>query len=414
MTNLISYYFYPMKLRYFPVCFLIFISACVIQNKYELVAPGKWRAVLTMNGKNLPFTFESTCLDKTCNKINWTIQNADEKIKVDNIEIKGDSVLIKMPLYNSAIKARVTKGNMQGWYYDYNKKDNYKLPFNADFGTSYRFYDIVENSPKNITGKWDVFFAEDSSKAIGIFEQKGNIVTGTFATETGDYRYLEGIITKNDLYLSCFDGTHTYLFEATLTDDQTLRGVFYYNNTGKTLWEGKRNNNAHLRDAFALTSTKQNTNVNFSFTDIQGNAISLTDESFKNKPTVIQILGSWCPNCIDETKFLAEDSKNNPNIAYVALAFERTDNIAQARNNISNIVQRLSIPYPVLLTGKTNKQVLEALPFLENFMSFPTTIYLNKQHEVIKRHTGFYGPVTGNYFTQFKNEHKKVLSEIQK
>ena len=51
-------------------------------------------------------------------------------------------------------------------------------------------------------------------------------VTGTFLTETGDYRYLEGVVDGDSLKLSCFDGSHAFLFHAAL-DQDSFRGRFW-------------------------------------------------------------------------------------------------------------------------------------------------------------------------------------------
>ena len=47
----------------------------------------------------------------------------------------------------------------------------------------------------DIGGTWKVTFTSDSggvTMAIGMFEQEGNHLSGTFLTNTGDYRFLEG------------------------------------------------------------------------------------------------------------------------------------------------------------------------------------------------------------------------------
>jgi len=43
-----------------------------------------------------------------------------------------------------------------------------------------------------------------------LFKQTKNKLTGTFLTTTGDYRYLDGIVTGDSLKLSTFDGAHAY------------------------------------------------------------------------------------------------------------------------------------------------------------------------------------------------------------
>jgi hypothetical protein len=52
-------------------------------------------------------------------------------------------------------------------------------------------------------------------------------VNGTFLTETGDYRYLEGMMHNGKLYLSCFDGSHAFLFIAENNGTEITKGDFY-------------------------------------------------------------------------------------------------------------------------------------------------------------------------------------------
>jgi thiol-disulfide isomerase/thioredoxin len=46
--------------------------------------------------------------------------------------------------------------------------------------------------------------------------------------------------------------------------------------------------------------------LHFTFKDLEGKAVSINDDKFKNKVVVIQLMGSWCPNCMDETAFLSD------------------------------------------------------------------------------------------------------------
>lgn len=68
--------------------------------------------------------------------------------------------------------------------------------------------------------------------AKGVFKQYDNIVTGTFRTTTGDYRYLEGVLNGNQLKLSTFDGAHAFLFTAEVSDS-VMHGMFYSGNHWK-------------------------------------------------------------------------------------------------------------------------------------------------------------------------------------
>jgi hypothetical protein len=60
--------------------------------------------------------------------------------------------------------------------------------------------------------------------------------------------------------------------------------------------------------------------------------------------------------------------------------------------------------------GREN--VAGALPELDNFSSYPTTIYIDKQGKVRKVHTGFNGPATGLFYEEFKEEFNQQIDSL--
>ncbi|MDV7401472.1 hypothetical protein RZS08_59185, partial [Arthrospira platensis SPKY1] len=88
-----------------------------------------------------------------------------------------------------------------------NYKENYRIPFVAHFGQGYRFTQLRKTPDMDLSGKWEVNFGLDTDApypAVGEFRQEGNQLYGTFLTETGDYRFLEGTVQADKFYLSCF------------------------------------------------------------------------------------------------------------------------------------------------------------------------------------------------------------------
>ena len=161
--------------------------------------------------------------------------------------------------------------------------------------------------------------------------------------------------------------------------------------------------------------------INFNFKDVNGEFISLNDKQFKNKVVVVQILGTWCPNCLDETQFFLSFIEENPNqdLAFVGLSVEAAKTEERAMKRISNMIDKFDITYPILLAqyGSTDKEIfLEKIPMLENIISYPTTIIIDKSGKVNSIHTGFNGPATGQAFINYKNEFEseiKGLLELQ-
>ena len=59
---------------------------------------------------------------------------------------------------------------------------------------------------------------------------------------------------------------------------------------------------------------------------------------------------------------------------------------------------------------------LEKIPMLENIISYPTTIIIDKSGNVNSIHTGFNGPATGQAYIDYMNEFEseiKGLLELQ-
>ncbi|MBF6628857.1 MAG: hypothetical protein ITG04_10200 [Proteiniphilum sp.] len=47
------------------------------------------------------------------------------------------------------------------------------------------------------------------------------------------------------------------------------------------------------------------------------------------------------------------------------------------------------------------ESIAGALSELDNFSSYPTTIFIDRQGKIRKIHTGFNGPATGLYYQEF-------------
>ncbi|WP_317197610.1 peroxiredoxin family protein [Polaribacter porphyrae] len=376
---------------------------------------GNYRAVLEVkDNQKLPFIF------KVENDSLLTIFNADEKIIVDEISYFNDSIKIQTPVFEGYIIAKIKEsGNLEGFFIK--PSLDRVVDFRATPQTKNRFNNTTNKSTTNISGSWQTVFSQNTDSsyiAKGIFNQRNQKVTGTFRTTTGDYRYLEGIVDGDSLKLSTFDGAHAFLFKAKITDT-TMNGFFYSGNHWKEPFTAKLNNNYQLPKEENLTYIKEGYNrFSFSFPDTKGRVISLNDAEFDNKVVVVQIMGTWCPNCLDESKFLVNYLKNHNNkkIKVVALAFEVAKTRAVAYQRINRLKKRIGVNYPILLAqyGNAADKTLaqRKLPMLNHVISYPTTIFIDKNRKVRKIHTGFNGPATGEEYEIFKKEFESFVDEL--
>ena len=130
---------------------------------------------------------------------------------------------------------------------------------------------------------------------------------------------------------------------------------------------------------------------------------------------MIQIMGSWCPNCMDETAYLSKVYKQykNKGLEIVALAYEKTDDFEKNKKNISRLKTKYGVDYEVLVTGLTGKtKASESLSFLNGITAFPTTIILDRKHNVKSIYTGFNGPATGKEFELYKAKTESLLTQL--
>lgn len=382
---------------------------------------GIYRGSLLIESKYLeiPFNFEVKYKGK---KPTIIIMNADERIVVDEITVKGDSVNFKMPVFDTEFRTKLVNGNLEGVWINHYKTERNTMKFTAVFGEQKRFMFAPGKANPYFEGRWETTFSpgsKDSSKAIGVFHhvEQTDFVTATFLTETGDYRYLEGMKNDNKLWLSTFDGSHAYLFIAELKNN-VLSGKFYSGATWEESWTAHLNPDFKLMDAEEITFLKNKDEViQFSFPGLDKQKVSLSDKKFENKPVIIQVMGSWCPNCLDESVYFSQLYKQfkNDGLEIIALAFEKTNDFEKARAQLLRLKKRLGIDYDILITQQTGKeQAGEILPALNKIAAFPTTLFLNKQHQVVKIHTGFSGPATGNEYDIYKQKTEALLRNLLK
>lgn len=389
-------------------------------NTDNQLEKGIWRATLkTSSGAEIPFNFE--VIDSADQKF-LDVINGDERFRVNEISTVSDSIFIQMPLFDSEIRAKIKNGSLNGQWIKQFADSSEVMMIEAKKGYYWRFFKANTKPEFVVTGRWSVNFQDaktgKSIPAIGEFTQQNGRVLGTFLTSTGDYRFLEGTVSDDNIYLSCFDGSHAFLFTGKILDNNTIvDGSFYSGLSSVQTWTAKRDEEAILPDAYSITALKDGFDkIDFSFPDLNGNKVSLSDSKFKNKIVLVQFFGSWCPNCMDETAYLVPfyEKYQKKGLEIVALAYERSTDYERSKKNILRLRERFKVPYDMLITGYINDkvEVAKSLPMLKSFNGFPTLIIIDKKGKVRKIHTGFSGPGTGIHYADFKKEFEKTIDNL--
>ncbi len=392
---------------------LLLSVACKKEPIQVELKTGVWRGVIEMQQEQLPFNFK---IQKNGSEYKALLQNADETFTLDEVELQGDSLIMKLHIFDIDLRAQIHGDSLRGVYIK-NYEENYRLPFTASFNDDWRFK--KPNSSTVFEGKWQLNFTEEDGKvypAVGIFKKEGPLMKGTFLTETGDYRYLEGIADANSMRLYTFDGNHAFIFKASVERDTLMTGTFLSGLDYSAQFEGYKNDEAKLTDADALTYLKEGYDkIAFSFPDLNGKLVSPDDERYQNKVLLLQIFGTWCPNCMDETKFYAEWYRKNKDrdVAILGLAYEAKNDFDYAKARVEKMKAKYDVGYDFVIAGEYDKEAAaKTLPMLNHVLSFPTTIFIDKKGQVRRIHTGFSGPATGNYYTEYVRDFNAFMEQL--
>jgi thiol-disulfide isomerase/thioredoxin len=415
-----------------------------VETATSILTPGPWRGVLAAQGQEIPFLFEvKTEGGKPVVYLINKGLDGEERLRCDEISTAGDSTTIRMHVFDAALVVRgAGKDKLKGTWVKYDGKEPYRVPLTATAGEQELFLQD-DGSDGKVLPRFHIAMLEGAKYKTVFQEKEGGTyeavalikydikaygdntpLRATFLTTTGDYRYLAGgIVMRNKvqhLLFSTFDGSHAFLFDGILGKESlSVKGDFYSGKSGHETWTATLDPKAKLPDANTLTGLKPGqTRLDFKFPNIYaGGSISPTDPKYTGKVVVVQILGSWCPNCMDETNFLAPWYEKNKQrgVEIIGLGYERTADHALASAKLVKMRERMKVGYDVALAGLASAaDASKSLPQLKGVLAFPTTIFLDKKGNVRKVHTGFSGPGTGKYYQAETAEFERTVDALLK
>ncbi|MEJ7559665.1 MAG: TlpA disulfide reductase family protein [Pedobacter sp.] len=395
----------------------LLVSSTQYTSAQTQLKAGKWLASLKReDGHNIPIQL----LVETKNaKQAIYIVNGSEKLKTDAPVVEGDSIIIRMPVFESWFKFKLSGNNkLNGKWVKGGSVKDIVVPFHAQAVASTNST-VEKPASKNLTGKWDIQFTKpDQTKrpAIGNLTQKGNLLSGSVLTPTGDYRFMAGVVEGNSLTLSTFDGVHALLFEGKIAAD-TISGNFYSSVSPVESWTAVKDEKVKLDAPVTTIKEGSDGKLAFSYLDLEGKEVSLQSDRYKNKVVIIQLMGSWCPNCMDEMAFLSDYYRKNKSrgVEVIALAYELSTDKERSRKSLQRFQKQFNVEYPILNTGVTvgDKQRTEkTLPQLSEIKVFPTSLILDKKGVIKEINTSFYGPGTGEYFLTYKANLESTINKL--
>ena len=371
---------------------------------------GTYRGELETPGGPLGFHLE---IRKSSDGFAATIRNGVERVSIPKVSQVGDTVTFAFPHYDSKIVAALAPDgkSLKGTFTKVKKGGEIQtLPFTATSKKGPRFLTAEQTPPnddvqKKIASRYTVKFSETEDPAVGAFTiGDGGIASGTFLTTTGDYRYLAGNLIGDTLHLSVFDGSHAFLF-ILKPQGETLVGDFWSGDAWHETLVATPDPDAALPSAFSVTKLTATPVISdVPLIDLSGDKTTLLTVAPKG-PRIIELFGSWCPNCHDAAEVLSalSESLGPKGLTVVGLAFEYSGEVARDTKQVQTYRDRHEITYPILLAGVADKEIAGALfPGIDKIRAFPTTLFVDHRGELAAVYTGFSGPATGEAYEATK------------
>ncbi len=355
------------------------------------------------------------------NSFRAAIVNGPELIDAGKILESPEGARIDFPHFNSSLRfdknwdAVQKTGTAEGvWRRQRAGGKVVEVPFSVQV-----YEETGWEDPSEFCGRWEVRFEDETDISVGEFKQDASSrrIQGTFLTTTGDYRYLAGGVIGGRLVLSCFDGSHAFLFHAGFSASGQIHGVFRSGSWHKAEWVAARNPAAQLPDPFTQTKGVDGIDLaNLRFRDLDGAMVGLdtagTTDGVHPKCRIIEVFGSWCPNCHDAADLLGELlEKHGPSgLSVTGLAFEMTGDVASDTEQIQRYIARKKVSWPVYLAGTSDKILAsKAFPLVDRIRSFPTFVFLDRHGKIRAVYTGFSGPATGEAHTRLRNQFESII-----
>jgi thiol-disulfide isomerase/thioredoxin len=389
------------------------VGLLLVSSAWAQSLAGEWDATVKAGGVDVPCRFKVTGEGSA---LQGTFFNGEEQYPSTSATFTNGSLVMNFDYTSGKMDATYKDGRLQGVFHA--ARGNY--PFSAvphaatpkpvvNAPLIEGEYEIANNSPKGEKAWWF------------LVRQRGDEVQASILRIDGDTGTLAG--TWHDstpggpgkFVLSHFALARAALLEVTPQPDGSLHLVM----NGTTQYTALLPAAARAKGLAPPTDPALHTGVkdvsepfHFKFKDLNGNIVSSDDARFKNKVVVVNILGSWCPNCHDEAPFLVEVYKKYraKGVEVVALDFEQGDEV-QDPVRMRAFIKRYGIDYTVLQPGATT-EINDKLPQLKNFNAWPTTFFLGKDGRVAHVHAGFPSSASGKRYTEAKQDFTETVERL--
>ncbi len=369
---------------------------------------GPWRAALDLAGGTLRFSIQvNSAAAPSAQLCNGSFCEPFSAVR-----LTGDTVVFEIGDYAASIRAVRHGDSLVGAYSNVGNRGPRTIPFHATRG-----HWPVAPAPPGLLGSWDAWFGSEGRQSPRILSfDNGPLGLGaTVLSNSGDYGAFWGGAAGREFAVGHFDGSFVYMITGELAGD-SLIGTFHAGLRSQTPFTATRSTGApHLKPPTEVTKADTTAPFRFAFPDLQGRIVTNEDPRFRGKIVMVDIFGTWCPNCQDAAPTLLElyHAYHAQGFEVVSLAYEVTGDPEVDGELVRRFRDKFGIPWPILLAGMNDTDLTAAtLPQLEGFTAYPTLLFLDRGGRIRRVHAGFYGPATGAQYTKLQADLHSYVQEL--
>lgn len=399
---------------------------------------GRWDAVLSRNGVDIPFRLDIKGDGPTLQGVffdGWSAYDG-----TTSATFKDNKLVLNVDHYLTTINATLNGGKLSGNAFAQNRETSAEYSFSA---TRHVEKVAASASIPAIAGNYVIPLDTPSSKGENAFRfiahQRGDEVAAAILRIDGDTGSYSGTFKDGKWLLSHFDGGRPGVIVVTPKPDGTLEIQQQVERPGAAAASANASNEysrgatpdgryaptlvayredvAKARglpepDDFLTHTTIRDPDelFTFKFPDLDGKLVS--HEDFKGKVVLAIVTGTWCPNCHDEAQYLVELDKKyrDQGLAIVALTFEEPAQHAELERARA-FVKQYGVEYTYLLAGAP-AEMWEKVPQLDHLDTWPATIFVGRDGKISAVHSGFASPASGEFHDQLQRQFTTRIEQL--
>jgi thiol-disulfide isomerase/thioredoxin len=386
---------------------------------------GMWTGVVELlDGKRLPFRMS---LDLSSSRPSGYFLVGDEKTPIPEISRNGDALTFGFSEYGAEMRGTLNGAEGAGEYLRHRSTGTKSFKFTAapeGSATANTSTSAKSSGTGTIpAGNYQVYFeGEDEAAATTVakFWEKDGALHGTFIAPDGDYGLLVGQQTENGFQLNRFTGWQALVISLEQSEGKWAGTFYAAHNDKPRAFRLESRADLDIETPASLQTRMKDPHAPFTFSGISlaGETVRSTDDRFKGKALLIDIMGTWCHNCLDSAPLLQQlqDRYGKDGFEVVGLSFEISDDPALAKKNLQLYKDRFGLTYTLLFCGSLDDANVEKQlnSQLENFFAYPTSIFIDRKQRVRHIHSGFKGPGTGDEYQRQVQQFDQYAADLLK